>query len=390
MDIGWETTQAAGGHQSYPAGADDGPLAGRLQSRSDADDRYPEPMQPGDRTTPVAGRERLSVVLATFQGDRFLAEQLETLRRQTRLPDELVVVDDASADATVEAVRRFARTAPFPVELVAREEHRGTGATFEEGLRRASGDIVFICDQDDRWRPEKVAVMAERMGQHPEALLAISDAVLIDAVGNRLSRSRLRVAGLGSRQRAALADDPLGQFLARQVVSGCTAALRAELVPAVVPFPVGLHPALGDVMYDRWISLVAAAAGPVLCVPERLVEYRIHRGQQVGIPALPARRMLPQTALRAAQFVATREERVGRSQYHRAHLEEIRKRLEVAGLDTGDSELRLRMADEHLRVREQVASSRRRAVLAARHAVDEDGYGRFALGWATAAADWLR
>jgi glycosyltransferase involved in cell wall biosynthesis len=335
--------------------------------------------------------ERVSVVLATYNGERFVAEQLETLRQQTRRPDELIVVDDASDDSTVAIVREFARHAPFPVEIVVQSEHVGTCENFEEGLRLATGDIIAICDQDDRWMPEKLAVMEERMHQRPEALLAFSDAVLIDIDGDRLSRSRWRIAGFGASQWQAMERDPFGQMMKRQIVSGCTAAIRAEILPALLPFPAGLHPALPTMMYDRWISLLAAAAAPVLTIPERLVEYRIHPAQQIGIPALRLRRVMPHAALRAGQFVAPRIEKTGRFAYQQQHIKEIQKRLVVSGLHSGDADLRLRLADEHLRTRELLELPRRertRPVL--REYLNDDGYRRFSLGLAAAVSDITR
>lgn len=332
-----------------------------------------------------------SVVLATFNGERYLRQQLESLRVQTQLPDEVVIVDDASVDSTPAILKEFARCAPFPIELIEFPEHLGTLAAFEEGLRTATGEILVICDQDDRWRPEKVAVMAQRMAERPDAMLAFSDAVLIDSEGQPLSRSRWRVAGFGPREWALMVHDPLGQMLARQVVSGCTAAIRRSLVPVLLPFPTELHPALDDMMYDRWISLVAAATAAVLTVPERLVEYRIHAEQQIGIPALPVRRVAPKAALHVGQFRAGGVARLGRSQYHAAHMQEIAKRITVYGFDSGDSMLRLRLAEEHLQTRATLGDRRRRrARRVGRHLLDEDGYRRFSLGLSTALADWLR
>ncbi len=346
------------------------------------------PRQPVERAGRNRNDERVSVVLATYNGARYLPAQLESLRHQIRWPDEVIVVDDSSTDDTVEITRRFARTAPFPVTVVGQPGHSGTCRTFGEGLRRASGDVILICDQDDVWMPEKVAVMAERMAEQPEALLAISDAVLIDAHDRRIGGSRWRVSGFGPAQRRAMATDPLGQLVARQVVSGCTAGIRSELVDAILPFPEDLHPALPTMMYDRWISLLAAAAAPIVVIEERLVEYRIHPEQQIGIPALPLRRLVPQTALRLGQFVPDRDERIGRYEYHVAHLHEIHKRLEHAGLDSGESTLRLRVASDHLEHRVRAARSRL-PTAAMRHYLDQDGYRRFSVGAAAAASDWL-
>lgn len=328
--------------------------------------------------------------MATFNGERFLAEQLDSLVSQHLLPDEVVIVDDGSSDRTVELLRSFERSAPFPVRI-RRREHQGTGSTFGESMLETSADILAICDQDDVWVPEKLSVIVERMQRRPDALLAFSDATLIDADGRRIGGSRWRVAGFGERHQASMPEDPYGVLLARQVVSGCTAAIRRELLPAVLPFPEGIHPALGDMMYDRWISLVAAAAGRILPIPERLVAYRIHDGQQVGIPALRLRRVAPNVALRVGQFLPDRTTRLGRHEYHLAHLAEIGKRLEHADLDSGESALRIRLAADHLRTRAELTTMRRTRIRpVARHYRDEDGYRRYALGISSAVSDWTR
>ncbi|MFM7068137.1 MAG: glycosyltransferase, partial [Actinomycetes bacterium] len=206
---------------------------------------------PTSPATPERRRDRVSVVMATYNGAEFLAEQLQSLVDQTQLPDELVVVDDASIDGTQQILTDFARRAPFPVEIILQDYHVGTSPNFEEGIVRSTGDIIAISDQDDRWYPDKIAVMANRMGQHPEALMAFSDAILIDSTGRRIGGSRWRVSGFSPRVWRSMAVEPFGPMLGRQVVSGCTAAFRRELVPALVPMPAGLHPALGDIMYDR-------------------------------------------------------------------------------------------------------------------------------------------
>lgn len=345
-----------------------------------------------DGGTPTGqGAERVSVVMATFNGADFLDEQLESLVAQTQLPDELVVVDDASTDGTQEILSAFARRAPFPVEVVLQPYHVGTSPNFEEGIVRSTGGIIAICDQDDRWRPDKIAVMASRMARQPDALMAFSDAVLIDAEGRQIGGSRWRVSGFSPRVWRSMEDDPFGPMLGRQLVSGCTAAFRRELVPAILPMPAGVHPALGDIMYDRWISLVAAAVAPVMTVPERLIEYRIHPGQQIGIPALKVRRLAPRAALHGGQFVANRTEKQGRADYYRAHLQEIAKRLEATDMASGDSNLRLHLGEQHLAARSAIVGDRRHRLReVVRQYRDPDGYRRFALGLATAMADLTR
>ena len=342
--------------------------------------------------TDASRAERVSVVLATYNGEPYLAEQLDTLASQTRLPDELVVFDDGSTDRTVEILRSFERTAPFPVEVVAPGDHVGTCEAFGETMRRATGTILAICDQDDLWEPEKLAVMEQRMAGRPAALLAFSDATLIDVHGTPLSRSRWRLAGFGPSQWASMERDVFGEMMKRQIVSGCTAAIRSTILHALLPFPSDLHPALPTMMYDRWISLMAAAAAPVITIPERLVRYRIHPHQQIGIPALELRRLFPQAALRLGQFVAPRIEKSGRFAYQQEHLREIHKRLAASGLDSGESDLRLRLAEQHMAMREQLDDSswRERARPVAHQYLNADGYRRFSMGLSAALSDIAR
>ena len=336
-------------------------------------------------------RVRVSVVLATYNGGEYLAEQLDSLLAQTQLPDEIVIVDDASTDATVAILERFTARSPVPVELVEREEHSGTWLTFEEGLRRASGEVLVVCDQDDRWLPQKLEVLVRRLSERPDAVMAFSDARLVDAGGRLIGRSRWRVAGFAPRNVQLVSLDPFGQLLSHQAVSGCTLAIRAELLPALLPFPADVHPGLPRMMYDRWMSLMASALGPVVTVPEKLVDYRIHPAQQVGIPALRIRRLAPRTALLAAQFLHRRAERERRIGYHLAHLEEIRKRLEAGGLADNEAVARLTAAQRHLGVRASLASQRRdRIRTVAREYRGLDGYRRFSLGLTTAVADVVR
>ncbi len=345
---------------------------------------------PPDVPDPNAGL-RASVVVATFDGEQHLPEQLRSLVEQRRPPDEVVVVDDASSDGTMAIVERFAASAPFPVEVVRHDAHRGTSATFAEGLARAAGDVLLYCDQDDRWHPDKVAVVVERMAAQPDALLAFSDSHLVDVDGRQTHRSRWWLAGFGPRQVQALERDPLGLMLARQVVAGCTAAIRRELLPALLPFPEGVHPALGDMVYDRWTSLLAAAAGPVLAIDVPLLDYRIHRAQQIGIPGLPLRRVAPRAVLHLAQLRVSAADTSDRADYHRAHLDEIEKRLTAAGL-AGPSALRhLQAARDHLALRASLVGARHRRVRpVTAHLRDRDGYRRFSLGVSTALADLVR
>ena len=99
----------------------------------------------------------VSVAMATFNGARFLEPQLESLACQRRVPDELVVCDDGSTDATTEILESFRRRAPFAVRVTRNERHLGWMENFVIALGGCQGEIVAWCDQDDIWHPDKLA-----------------------------------------------------------------------------------------------------------------------------------------------------------------------------------------------------------------------------------------
>ena len=94
---------------------------------------------------------RISVALATYQGEQFLPEQLDSYLNQTRLPDELCVSDDGSGDGTIRIIEEFRRKAPFPVRLVAPAGRFGSNRNFEHAATNCTGDVILFSDQDDVW-----------------------------------------------------------------------------------------------------------------------------------------------------------------------------------------------------------------------------------------------
>ena len=102
---------------------------------------------------------RISVAMCTYNGERFLPQQLASIAAQTRLPDELVVCDDRSTDRTVAIVREFAASVPFPVKVFENERNLGYSANFEAAIRRCEGDLIALSDQDDIWYPQHLETL---------------------------------------------------------------------------------------------------------------------------------------------------------------------------------------------------------------------------------------
>src|SRR5713226_2485661 len=138
--------------------------------------------------TATQAMSRASVALCAYNGGRFLREQLRSITEQSTPPCQLVICDDGSTDDTVAIADSFARSAPFPVEVRRNRTRLGTGANFDEASSRCSGDVIFLCDQDDVWHPEKITRTIERFDD-PRVQCVFTDARLVDEEGRQIGRT---------------------------------------------------------------------------------------------------------------------------------------------------------------------------------------------------------
>jgi glycosyltransferase involved in cell wall biosynthesis len=219
---------------------------------------------------------RISVVLATCDSGRYLGDLLESLRRQTEPPYELVVEDDASEDATPALLSAFAERAPFPVRFELRRERAGHVQAFLRGARRATGDAIAFCDHDDVWEPRKLAVCAREL-EPSHALLALHTTRVVDENLQDLGREWPAVG------RARLVP-PLGLIGLDIDTPGLAMVFRRELLD-VFDFdsrPGSRYVREGQMLHDEWVTFTAGVLGAIAIVPEPLVRYRQHALNQSG------------------------------------------------------------------------------------------------------------
>jgi glycosyltransferase involved in cell wall biosynthesis len=227
---------------------------------------------------------RFSIALCTYNGSRYLPAQLDSYRAQTRLPDELVVCDDGSADDTEGIVSRFAQTAPFPVHFHRQARNLGSTLNFDDAIGRCSGEWIFLSDQDDWWMPNKLAAFAQATERHSEARLIASDAEIVD--GDLRPKGYSLWSSLpftSARQHQFLGTHGARLMSWQNMITGATAAFHAALVPLIRP----IHP---SAVHDAWIALLASAVAPCHLIDEPLIRYRQHANQQIGAEPLTLRR----------------------------------------------------------------------------------------------------
>lgn len=118
---------------------------------------------------------KTSVVISTYNGQKYIEEELESIKNQTLLPDEVLIFDDGSSDETVSLIKRYINSNKLKSwKIIKNEKNKGWKKNFMEGIKQASGDIVFIADQDDIWMPEKIENMLEIMKNNNGVLLLSS------------------------------------------------------------------------------------------------------------------------------------------------------------------------------------------------------------------------
>ena len=221
--------------------------------------------------------------MCTYNGARFVAEQLASIAAQTRPPDELVVCDDCSTDATIECIREFARTAPFPVRVFENEKNIGSTKNFERAVELCEGDFIAFADQDDVWLPEKLRRLEETLANESTAL-AFTDGDVVDESLRPLGQRVWQTIRFGEEEQRLFREGrAFAVLLDHNVVTGAAMALKAEFKKLILPFPSDLTHDGIPVIHDWWSALLIAAVGDVVFLSEPLFKYRQHSGQQMGV-----------------------------------------------------------------------------------------------------------
>jgi len=218
---------------------------------------------------------KTSVALCTCNGARYIGAQLQSIADGSVRPDEIVVCDDRSDDNTLELVADFARTSGIIVHIHRNKQRLGSTRNFEKAIGLARYDIVFLCDQDDVWRADRIERSLREFAD-PAVGAVFSDAELVDEQLQPLNKRMfdyLEVRRFIEQDHAAL----FGRLLFRPFVTGATMAFRRDLAARVSPYPTSRF-----FIHDGWLALTIAGMARLRVIDEPLISYRQHGGQQVG------------------------------------------------------------------------------------------------------------
>lgn len=215
---------------------------------------------------------KIAIAMATWNGEAYIKQQLDSFVLQNRMPDELVVSDDGSTDATVQILESFSRSSPFPVSICVNSERLGCSANFSQVLSFTDADAVLMSDQDDVWLPTKVGTIESTFQQRPDVGVVINDAYIADA--------ELSNAGLTRIVQMRMGGYSIGRFH-----QGACTSIRGDLLKHLLPIPSDVW------MHDSWIHTVGALVGARYVLPAPLQYFRRHGANESDSPTSSLREL---------------------------------------------------------------------------------------------------
>lgn len=285
---------------------------------------------------------RISVAMCTFNGARYLGEQLASIAGQSLLPDELVVCDDRSSDETLQILESFAQSSRFTVRVFINEENLGPAKNFEKAILLCQGELIALSDQDDIWHPQKLSRLVHILDEDATLGGVFSDGELIDEYSNHLSgrlweRVNFRPPSNSLHMEDSLADN----LLKLNVVTGATLMVRASVRHQILPVP-------DPWMHDGWIAWMLLSYSGIAAVQEPLIGYRIHGAQNAGLS--------PQSIMKRIEYA--RQTRRRECLPTASQFEVLRSYLaEHPGRNIAEQQVRLQEKIDHLRHRVDLPGS---------------------------------
>ena len=209
----------------------------------------------------------LSVCMATYNGAQFVTRQLDSVLKQLKPEDEVIVVDDGSKDATVNDILEAYGDR---VQVYVNEKNLGAIHSFEKAISLAKGDILFLCDQDDLWEENKVELVLEAFSKQ-NATLVVHDALVVDG------ELRIMNPSWNDYNNNNINQGIIGNIL-KNAYTGAFMAFKKELKEDILPFPNSIE------MHDQWIALVCMLKKrKITYINKPLMKYVRHGGNVTGM-----------------------------------------------------------------------------------------------------------
>ena len=206
----------------------------------------------------------VSIALASFNGEKYIVEQLDSILNQTHSNIEVIIVDDCSSDSTTQIINQIQKKHSI-IHLYKNEKNLGVTKTFEKAIKKTNGQFIAISDQDDIWELNKIELLVAEIGNHDAVY---SNSLLVDDRGKSMNKSFTTIMNMKTYYCGA-------PFLLSNSVPGHTILMKKEFVEMILPFPT-------DILFDLWIGFSAAGNNGIKFIDKTLVKYRQHDSNTIG------------------------------------------------------------------------------------------------------------
>ncbi len=224
---------------------------------------------------------KIGVLVATYNGEKYIKEQIDSIYNQTIKVDEIIVSDDNSTDNTVDVLKSYYnKDTNIDFKVVVNEGEHGVLRNFENAFRNSSADILFFADQDDKWMNNKVELFVKAMQQYPDCGCFFSDAYITD--GNLMTTGATAwdvffPDGKSFDTYAILDKDFIAKRLVRgNIITGMCMAVRREILENV--FPINRF-----LLHDEAIAMYCAINNSIVAINKETAYYRQHNDNVVGL-----------------------------------------------------------------------------------------------------------
>ena len=220
---------------------------------------------------------KISVALCTYNGEKFIQEQIDSILNQSRKVDEIVVCDDGSTDKTIEILNNYSKKNPNLFKIYRNEINLRSVKNFEKAISICSGDIIFLSDQDDIWIENKVEEYIKYFNENPTIDVLASNGFCIDE--NGVVHDKYAIWDVPQFLKDEKVEFDYFELITtvENFVTGATMAFRKKIVPEILPFPI-----IKNFHHDEWIAIIATNKNAFELLPVKYFKYRVHENQQVG------------------------------------------------------------------------------------------------------------
>ena len=218
--------------------------------------------------------EQIDVLMATYNGEKYLEEQINSILNQTYKNIRLIISDDCSKDNTREILKQYEEN-DDRIKVYYQEENLGYIKNFEFLLNKVENEIYMLSDQDDVWLPQKIEKSYELLKQE-SADLVFGDLEVVDENLNTIYSSFGDFMLLNKKINKYINSYKLNYLY--NCVTGCTVLSKKEFIDKILPFPVTSK----YVAHDHWIGIGISLNGKVAYMKEKYIKYRQHGNNEIG------------------------------------------------------------------------------------------------------------